>query len=227
MQSKQSQDTPTNSKSQATNTKKVFYKRFKPFIPLMATIVIISCILITPHIHFYAKQVEIKKPVLVPKTSANIQPLTVQSPQTSATTPTTPPAQPAQTANNNLSKPDSSAPVTCQTEDIPYTTTTQYIANQYNTYSYDEGGINGSEMVCTDGTTDVYSAPLNKVHYVGAIDKAAQDLAAYNQIVAYCRSNNPSGGEITTCVDENLVTYDGYAAYPNNPATEAFLNSLQ
>jgi cytoskeletal protein RodZ len=157
-----------------------------------------------------------------PSTRATTQP--AQS--TPTPTPQTPAPSNQQTANINSSKTGSSAPVTCQTEDIPYTTTTQYIANQYNTYSYDEGGINGSEMVCSDGTTNVYSAPFNKVHYVGAIDKAAQDLAAYNQIVAYCRSHNPSGGEITTCVDENLVSYDGYAAQ-SSTAAEAFINTLQ
>lgn len=224
MQSKKSQNTPTNSKPHATNTKKVFYKKFKPFIPLMAAIVIISCILITPHIHFYAKQVEIKKPILVPKTSANIQPLTVQAPQTSAPTPTTPTTQPAQTTT---SKTASSAPVTCQTKVIPYTTTTQYVPNEYNTYTYDEGGFNGSEMVCSDGTTEYVTPPDNKVIYVGAIDKVAQDQAATNKINAACSEYNPTAVQFYTCTQTDENFYNIYAAYPNNPETEAFLNSLQ
>ncbi len=62
VQSKQSKNALTNSKPHVANTKKVFYKKFKPFIPLIASVIIISFILIAPHIHFYAKQIEIRKP---------------------------------------------------------------------------------------------------------------------------------------------------------------------
>ncbi len=128
MQSKKSQNTPTNSNSHVTNTKKVFYKKFKPYIPLMASIVVISCILITPHIHLYAKQVEIKRPVVVPKTSANVQPHTVQAPQTSASTPTTPTIQPAQ----NTTPPTTTEPTSPQSNSQ---TTTQSTNNSSNNTS--------------------------------------------------------------------------------------------
>jgi len=145
-----------------------------------------------------------------------------------AATPTTQPAQtstPSTPATTTKPKPDSSVSVTCQTEDIPYTTTTQYVPNEYNTYTYDEGGFNGSEMVCSDGTTEDVTPPDNKVIYVGAIDRAAQDLAAYNKINASCSENNPTAAQFYTCTQTDENFYTVYASQ-SSTAAENFLNTL-
>lgn len=123
-------------------------------------------------------------------------------------------------------KPSNNSKISCQVEDIPYSTTTQYLNNQYTTYSYDDGGIDGTKEVCSDGTSYLLANPVNKVHYVGTIDQAAQqaaqkaqDAAAYNQIVTWCRNNNPTGGPISGCVDNGETQYSIYG--------ESYLQTLQ